>query len=232
MINIESAMELLPGFQYLYKGDTDELDASIIGHIIKQGWAMESSSETRINAVFQAGMDKNDIYCTSSSSLSTIKGAIGKCRFIASGMDELKLINEVASDYLAHGHLESVGLSVVADDYDDEKLKGFRMKDLPELSKEARRLPFISIRGCFILGNVNRLTGESLGRYIQNCYGTAKQISTLIPCKISYVNLAGCLQPVLRTIGEGQEASKELKTLSDIVSSLNKTPFNAGLLIQ
>ncbi len=194
MINIESAMELLPGFQYLYKGDTDELDASIIGHIIKQGWAMESSSETRINAVFQAGMDKNDIYCTSSSSLSTIKGAIGKCRFIASGMDELK--------------------------------------DLPELSKEARRLPFISIRGCFILGNVNRLTGESLGRYIQNCYGTAKQISTLIPCKISYVNLAGCLQPVLRTIGEGQEASKELKTLSDIVSSLNKTPFNAGLLIQ
>ncbi len=232
MIHIKTAMELFPGFQYLFRGDMAEIDFSVIEFLLKQGWALESSDEARINAVFQAGMDKNDIYGTSFSSLSSVKDVIGKCRFVASDMDELRIINEAAAGILPQGHLESVGISVVLEDYDNKKLKGFRMTDISELSAFARKLPYISLRGCFLKGDTHNLSGESLGRYIQNCYETAKQISTLVPCKISYVDAAGCMEPVFQTIQEGREVSDKLKIMAEIVNNLNQTSFYAKLLIQ
>lgn len=230
MEKAESALKLIPGFQYLYKG---EINTATLEYLIKKDWALEVEDGESICMASQAGMDKNNIYCRAfSDNPAAVEAFIGKCRFVASSFKEMELINEAASRYLAPGHLEVIGITVVLKDYDDGKLPGFRTKELSELSAAARNLRFISIRGCFVQGNTNGLSLESLGKYLRDCYETAKLVTTAIPCGMSYVNAGSCLEPVVQTIHAGHEAQEKLKTAAKIIVNQNQTAFYANLLIQ
>lgn len=230
MEKAESALKLIPGFQYLYKG---EINTAALEYLIKKGWALEAADGESIDMAYQAGMDKNNIYFTAfSDDPAVVKASIGKCRFVASSFKDIELINEAASGYLAPGHLEVIGITVILKDYDDGKLPGFRTEELTELSAEARKLRFISIRGCFLQGDTKGLSGESLGKYLRDCYETAKLVTTTIPCGMSYVNAGSCVEPVVQTIGAGYEAQEKLKTAAEIMVNQNQTAFYAKLLIQ
>lgn len=230
MEKAESALKLLPGFQYLYKG---EANAAVLEYLMKKGWALEASGDRSIDMALQAGMDKSDIYCTAFSDTPPIvKASVGRCRFVASSYEELELVNEAAAGYLPPGRLEVIGIAVVLKDYDDGRLAGFKTEELARLSAEARKLRFISIRGCFAMGNTGGLSGESLGKYLQSCYETAKLVTTAIPCGMSYVNAGDCMEPVLRTVDEGQEACEKLKTAAKIVVSQSQTFSYTKLMMQ
>jgi len=84
MKKAESVLEMLPGFQYLYKG---EVSTETVKYLIKKGWALEAAA---------------------------IKAVIGTCKFVAFSLKEMELINEAAAGYLAPGHLEVIGISVIA----------------------------------------------------------------------------------------------------------------------
>lgn len=230
MDKAESVLELIPGFQYLYK---EEVNTATLEYLIKKGWALEAADGESIRLASLAGMDKNDVYCRALyKDPAVIESAIGKCRFVASSFKEMELINDGAAGKLASGHLEVIGLTVIPKDYDDGKLPGFRTEELSELSAEARKLRFISIRGCFIQGNTKGLFGESLGRYLRDCYETAKLVTTTIPCGMSYVKAGSCLEPAVQTMDCGHEARERLKTAARIVADQNQTAFYAKLLIQ
>ena len=226
----ESVLTLLPGFQYLYNGKADD---SVLEYLLKRGWAIEARDEETVLRAEKAGMDRYDIYYTAPcKDRAIIEANIGKCRFVASDFKEMELINEAAAKILAPGYLEVVGLSVIPEKYDDGKQSGFPIEELPQLSAAARILRSISIRGCFVQGGTNGLYGESLGRYLRDCYETAKQVTTIIPCGMSYVNACNCMEPLFRTLQSGGKTQEELMTAAGILAKQNQTAFYAKLLIQ
>lgn len=230
MKRAESVLEMLPGFQYLYKG---EVNTEIVKYLIKKGWALEAEDCGSVHLASLAGMDRNDIYFSAlDKEPAAIKAAIGTCRFVASSLKEMELINEAAAGYLAPGHLEVIGISVIAEAYDNGKMPGFRMEELSQLAAEARTLRFISIRGCFIQGNTKGLSGENLGRYLRDCYETAKLVTTTIPCGMSYINAGNTMEPAVQTMKSGQEDKEKLQTAAKIMVNQNQTAFYAKLLLQ
>ncbi len=230
MEKAESVLELLPGFQYLYKG---EVNTETVNYLIKKGWALEAEDCGSVHLASVAGMDRNDIYFPALyKEPAAIKAVIGTCRLVASSLKEIELINEAAAGYLASGHLEVIGIAVIAEAYDNGKMPGFRVEELSQLAAEARKLRFISIRGCFIQGNTEGLSGEKLGRYLRDCYETAKLVTTTIPCGMSYINAGNSMEPVVQTMKSGREAQEKLQTAAKIMVNQNQTAFYAKLLMQ
>ncbi len=226
----ESALELLPGFQYLYSGNADD---SVLEYLVKKSWAIETRAEEMVLRAEKAGMDRYDIYYTGSyEDPVVIETIIGKCRLVVSNYKEMEQINAAAAKVLAPGYLEVIGLSVIPDNYGDGEQSGFSMEELPDLSASARKLRSISIRGCFVRSNTDGLYGESLGRYLRDCYETAKQVTTIIPCGMSYVNAGSCMEPLFQTMQHGGEIQEEFRTAADILVNQNQTAFYAKLLIQ
>ncbi len=230
MKKAQSVMEEIPGFQYLYKGEASN---GTIQHLIKMDWALEAEDSSSVRLASLAGMDKNDIYYTALyKDPAAVRKVIGSCRFVVSSLEELELINEAAAEYVAPGHLEVIGIVVIPENYDNGSLPGFRMKELSQLSAESRGLRFISIRGCFIQGNTKGLSGESLGRYLRDCYETARQVTTILPCGMSYINACNSMEPVYQTMRSGQEAQEKLRTAARILVNQNQTAFYARLMLQ
>ncbi|WP_367568680.1 hypothetical protein [Lacrimispora sp.] len=226
----ESALKLLPGFQYLYCGNTGD---SVLEYLVKRGWAIEARDEETVLQAERAGMDRYDIYytgpCEDPAVMETI---IGKCRLVASDFKEIEQINEAAAKVLAPGYLEVIGIAVIPENYGNGEQSGFSMKELPGLSVSARKLRSISIRGCFVRGSTDGLYGESLGRYLRDCYETAKQVTAIIPCGMSYVNAGSCMEPLFQTLQSSGEIQEEFRTAADILVNQNQTAFYAKLLIQ
>lgn len=230
MEKAESVLKLLPGFQYLYKG---EVNADIVKHLIKKGWALEAEDSGSARLASLAGMDRNDIYFpTLCKEPEAIKAVIGTCKFVVSSLKEMELINEAAAGYLAPGHLEVIGIALIPEAYDNGKMPGFKVEELSRLSSEARKLRFISVRGCFIRGSTKGLSGESFGRYLRDCYETAKLVTTTIPCGMSYISACNSLEPAVQTMKSGPEARKKLQTAANIMVNQNQTAFYAKLLLQ
>lgn len=230
MEKVESVLELIPGFQYLYKG---EINGDTVKCLMKKGWALEAEDIGSVRLASLAGMDRNDIYFTAlCKEPAAIKAAIGTCRFVVSSFKEMELINEAAAGYLSPGHLEIIGIAVIPKAYDNGKLPGFPVEELSQLSAEARKLHYISIRGCFIRGNTKGLSGESFGRYLRDCYETAKQVTTTIPCGMSYINAGNSMEPAVQTMKSGKEALEKLQTAAKIMVNQNQTAFYAKLLLQ
>ncbi|QRV20905.1 hypothetical protein [Lacrimispora saccharolytica] len=230
MERTESVLEQIPGFQYLYKGEVND---DTVKHLIKKDWALEAEDREAVRLASLAGMGKNDIYFTAlNKDPAAIKAVIGTCRFVVSSLKELELINEAAAGSLAPGHLEVIGIAVIPEAYDKGILPGFRVEELNRLSAEARKLRFISIRGCFIQGNTKRLSGESLGRYLRDCYETAKLVTTTIPCGMSYINAGNFMEPATQIMESDQEAMEKLRTAAKIMVNQNQTAFYAKLLLQ
>jgi hypothetical protein len=230
MEKAESVLELIPGFQYLYKG---EVNTDTVKYLTEKGWALEAKDSGSVRLASLAGMDRSDIYFTALYKEPTaIEAAFGACRFVVSSLKEMELINEAAAGHLTQGHLEVIGIAVIPKAYDNGKLPGFRVEELSQLSAEARKLRFISIRGCFIQGDTKGLSGESLGRYLRDCYETAKLVTTTIPCGMSYINAGNSMEPAVQTMKSGQEAQEKLQTAAKIMVNQNQTAFYAKLLLQ
>lgn len=230
MEQAEAVLGLHSGFQYLYKG---EVNADIVEQLIKKGWALDAKDYESVRLASSAGMDRNDIYFTTLfKEPEVVKAALGTCRFVVSSLAEMKLINEAAAGCLAPGHLEVIGIAVIPKAYDNGKLPGFPVEELSGLSAEARKLRFISIRGCFIQGNTKGLSGEELGKYLRVCYETAKLVTTTIPCGMSYLNACNFIEPAAQIMKSNQEAMEKLQTSATIMVNQNETAFYAKLLLQ
>lgn len=124
-----------------------------------------------------------------------------------------------------------VGLRLIPDAFDDTALSGIRVSHLRQLAPEIRRLSAITVRGCFVRGNLDGLHGKELGRFFRACYESAKQMTVILPCAMPYLCVEGGLAALSFNQAAHPETLKDALTAAQIVAMQNQTAFYAELLI-
>lgn len=160
-----------------------------------------------------------------------INNIITKCRPVAGSLDELKIINDLALKCHTDGLLEKVGLILIPDGFDNGFARGFRIKDLPDLSKEIKKLKFISVRGCICRGDVSGLYGKKLGAYFRACYESAKNMTVILPCAMPYICVGNCFGQIESNEDQRPETFPDCLNAAEIVAKQNETAFYAKLYI-
>lgn len=220
--------KLIPGYQYLCSAAPDAVTSP---HLLTHNYGCNATSITDVQAAGTNGIDANDIYYTQpDKQRKQIELSFGKCRFVTGSLEEMQMIDEIAAAHLAEGHLEIIGLQVIPDTYDDGHQYGFRASELSELAARFRSLQNISIRGCFIAGNIADLSGSDLIHHYRLCYETAKLVTTAIPCGMSYVCFGACTEAVYQSYVKDTTSLPEICQTAQIVRHQNDTAFYARLL--
>ncbi len=97
---------------------------------------------------------------------------------------------------------------------------------LAELSPKLKKLAGISINGCVICAPCRQFTPEQAADYFQNCYQTAKRMTTTLPCTLSYIYMPGSL-PMLQKLSGA--AYDKAFTAASTFAMQNETAFFARL---
>lgn len=190
------------------------------------------SSEQEIATLSANGVLPEHIYvAVSDLPDAAIDSAIGKCRFVADSLDDLRRLDGIAAKKEQGEQLVSVGLRLIPTAYDDGSQCGVREAELTALSEEIRGLSAISVRGCFIQGNMDGLHGKDLGRYFRNCYELSKRMTVIIPCAMPYLCIVGGADAVQYNLQEHPESLSEFQRAAQIVAMQNTTAFYAKLLL-
>lgn len=166
---------------------------------------------------------------TRSMDEAQIQSALGKCRFVAGGMEDVRLINRVALEKGREQSLTAVGLYLVPEGHDSRH--GIREADLPRLAPELKQLSAISVQGCFVEDCTEGLYGKDLGRYFRTCYESAKRMTVVLPCSMPYLCITGALEAVARNLRKQPETVSEVRRAAEIVAMQNRTAFYAKLLV-
>lgn len=199
---------------------------------IKTEATYTSCSEKNVVELAAAGILPYRIFAdTRSMNEGQIRKSLGKCRFVAGSLEDLRLINEIALEENKGQPLTAVGLYLIPEAYAHGECRGIREKDLPLLASELKRLPAISAQGCFVEDCTEGLYGKDLGRYIRNCYELAKRMTVVLPCSMPYLGIVGALDAVARNSREQPETISEVQRAAEIVAMQNQTAFYAKLLI-
>ena len=221
--------QLIPGYQYLCSSNTDITSYS---HLLNHGYGCSAGSIMEVTAAGSNGIKANDIYFTQHHKKpEQLEQVFGKCRLVSGSLNEMQMIDDIASKHLDSAHLEVIGIHVIPDDYNDGNTHGFPVSELVRLASSFRKLRHLSIRGCFIEGPVSSLQGNDMQRHFRLCYETAKQVSTAIPCGMSYVCFGACTDAVSRISAQQKESLPDICKAAEIVLHQNDTAFYAKLLM-
>lgn len=145
---------------------------------------------------------------------------------LAASLPELEALNAAAEE----GALLRVGLWLVPESLDDGTLAGFRPSELYTLAPRLRGLRRLTVRGCWVRGNLNGLHGAALGRCFRVCYESAKTMSAVLPCAMPYLCAVGVGEALRRNRREHPETLEEALLAARIVAAQNASAFYAKLL--
>lgn len=219
----------IPGYQYLCSSATDAIPYT---HLLSHGYGCCAGSITEVKTAASNGIKTNDIYFTQPNKQpEQLEQVFGTCRLVSGSLEEMQMIDEIAAKNLADGYLEVIGIHVIPDEYNDGNQYGFPVSELAHLASSFRKLQHISIRGCFVEGAISSLQGDDLKRHFRRCYETAKQVSTAIPCGMSYVCFGSCTDALYQISAQQPESQTEICRAAEIVCHQNDTAFYAKLLI-
>lgn len=190
------------------------------------------SSEEQVAALAADNVPPEQVYvAVSGLSDENIARAIGKCRFVADSLDDLRRLDGIAAKKEQGEQLVSVGLRLIPTAYDNGIQYGVREAELTALSEEIRTLSAVSVRGCFIQGQIDGLHGKDLGRYFRNCYELSKRMTVILPCAMPYLCIVGGADAVQYNLHEHPESLPEFQRAAQIVAMQNNTAFYAKLLL-
>ncbi len=198
------------------------------GPVLPEGYSQILETGRSAEEVLAASAQGlKDIYFTAPYKSETdICRVIGKCRIVADSVEELRRIDHAVQDRA--GTLEPVGIRLALDGWEGP---GIPIDALPELSREMRKLPALSVQGCFVQGDTAGLYGAALGRYYRNCYEAAKRMSAVLPCKITFLCITGGGTAAQKNAREQPETLPEFFRTTEIVAAQNRSAFYARLLI-
>lgn len=190
------------------------------------------SSEEQVAALAADNVPPEQVYiAVSCLSDENIARAIGKCRFVADSLDDLRRLDGIAAKKEQGEQLVSVGLRLIPTAYDNGSQYGVPEAELTALSEEIRTLSAVSVRGCFIQGQIDGLHGKDLGRYFRNCYELSKRMTVILPCAMPYLCIVGGADAVQYNLREHPESLPEFRQAAQIVAMQNNTAFYAKLLL-
>lgn len=196
------------------------------------GFGLETLTPEEVLWAFSFGVATDNIFFTAPGKASDdIRRTMGKCRFLANSLVELHRIHEVVEAKPAISLLEPVALCVVPAVFEGSALPGIPEKALPMIAREVRSFSSLAIRGCFFRGNLSNLHGEKLGRYFRTCYELSKRISTLLPCKVSWLGILGGWEAAERNAAEHPETFAAFQREIEIVVAQNRSTFYARLIL-
>lgn len=190
---------------------------------------VEARSAEEVLAAHARGFAAGDVYFTAPrKSGEDVRDVTGKCRIIADSLEELRLIDQAAREVLKTGQPEAAGLRLALDGWEG---RGIPLPTLPALARELRDLPAVSVRGCFVQGNVSGLHGEALGRYFRDCYEAAKRMSAVLPCGVGFLCITGGGEAAQRSAEEHPETLPAFRRAAGIVAAQNQSAFYARLIV-
>lgn len=150
-----------------------------------------------------------------------------KCRPVASSLVQLQQIDRAAVK--AGSGLVSVGLRIVPTGF--HASPGIPADELAEIARALPSLSAVTVRGCFVCGELDGLHGRDLGRFFRACYESAKIMTVTLPCAMPYLCAEGGLAALERNRAEHPETLEAAVTAAQIVAAQNSTAFYARLLI-
>lgn len=148
---------------------------------------------------------------------------------LADSLEELRRQDAAAAE--RGGELLRIGLRLVPDAFDDGALPGVRVSELARLAPEIRGMRHITVRGCFVRGDLAGLHGRALGQFFRACYESAKRMSVTLPCAMPYLCVENGLAALAFNEAEHPETLRDALTAAQIVAMQNQTAFYAKLLI-
>ena len=154
-------------------------------------------------------------------------GVLTKCRPVASSLVQLQQIDQDAAE--VGGGLVSVGLRIVPNGF--HASSGIPVDELAEIARALPSLSAVTVRGCFVCGELHGLHGKELGRFFRACYESAKIMTVTLPCAMPYLCVEGGLAALERNRAEHPETLEAAVTAAQIVAAQNSTAFYARLLI-
>ena len=191
--------------------------------------AVEAHFAGEVLAANALGIAAGDIYFTAKQkSVEDIRRVIGKCRIVADSLEELYWIDQAVQNHLRSGVLEPVGIRLALDGQEGQ---GLAPCSLPTISRELRKLPAISVRGCFVQGKAAGLHGEALGHYFRDCYEAAKRMSAVFPCGIAFLCVTDGGEAARRNAEDHPETFTDFLRAAGIVAAQNQSAFYAKLLV-
>ena len=190
---------------------------------------VEARSTEAVLAAATLGIAARDIYFTAKQkSVEDTRRIMGNCRIVADSLEELRWTDQAAQHTSNSGVLEPVGIRLALDSQEGQ---GIDPSVLPTLSRELRKMPAITVRGCFVRGRISDLHGEALGQYFRNCYEAAKRMSAILPCSITFLCITGGGEAARRNVEDHPETLPMFRRVADIVAAQNRSAFYATLLV-
>lgn len=210
-------MEMLPDFLLM----SDVSDAAALKGI----GAVEAKSPEEVAAAYEILENRRSTFYfpAGKEDLTTL---LDNCRLVASSMEDLIAINEASA---ARGVITMVGLRLKAEGFEADAMT---TDELRGLVHDMKQLKNVSVCGCIVVGNVDGLHGNALGKYIRSSYVTAKAMTYILPCSMPYIVISGCLEAVARNEAEHPEDFQDFLTAANIVGMQNATAFYADYYIQ
>ena len=215
-------MGLLPEF-YLYTGFADADQIKEIGVI-------EAANVEQVLAASEMGLGRREIFFNAHTAADTT-AVLGKCRVVAESWEDLVAINEGAAPATAEGRLLMVGLRIAADGFSTRRT-AITTDQLRGMVHDIKQLKNISVCGCIVTADVERLHGKELGKYVRSSYQTAKEMTYILPCTMPYICVADCLEAAAWNEANHPEDFEDFLTAANIVGMQNVTAFYADYYLQ
>jgi len=188
--------------------------------------AVWTSSAAGVDRSAALGYDPQDVFFLPEE--GDVPGAVlDKCRPVASSLAQLQQIDRAAVE--ASGVIVSVGLRLIPKGYD--AVQGIPVMELADVAKALPSLSAVTVRGCFVCGELTGLHGKALGQFFRACYESAKIMTVTLPCAMPYLCVEGGLAALAYNQREHPETLEEAVTAAQIVAAQNQTAFYARLLI-
>ena len=198
----------------------------IVGKVGSGCSAVWTSSPAGVDRSATLGYGPQDVFYLPKG--GDVTGCVlNMCRPVASSLTQLRQIDHAAVE--AGCGIVSVGLRLIPKGYSAGQ--GIPVEELAEVTKALPSLSAVTVRGCFVCGDLSGLHGKALGRFFRACYESAKLMTVTLPCAMPYLCVEGGLEALSCNQCEHPETLCDAITAAQIVAMQNQTAFYARLLI-
>ena len=220
---IKTLSSTLENYHYIY--NSDNLTESEINDLKQLNCAIKTSVAENILSASIKGVSRDDLYyVVDSQSDEELRSVFGKCRYIISNFNQLERINSISKELVKKGFLESIAISFSLDNSSI-----FCKESIHKLSSTLKNLDSIAVRGLFFTCNAE--TSEDYITYMKSAYDTTKEITCILPCKITFLSLGSCIDILSEASIEQSDSNLQFIKNANLVSFLNTTSFYSRLLI-
>lgn len=220
---VKSLKEILQNFHYIYTATN--LRENDIDLLKQADCAIQSNTPTDIISAFEKGFSRDDLYfLTNEKSVDEIHSVFGKCRYVISNFEQLEKVNAVSKQLNKKGFLESVAIEFSLDNSCN-----FCKETLLKLSAELKNADAIAVRGVFFVSNAK--TSTEYSNYMKTAYETVKEIASVLPCKITFLNFGSCIDSLTSASINKSQVDLQFIQNANLVSYLNTTSFYSRFLI-